>query len=134
MKAEEHTELIPFIANFAERRKEGQPLPGVYDEDLNLVVVNKKGKVPLIEAYRGIETLTKTEATRESDEGDEALIETVTKTNTVRESDDDWNQMLDVMTKTFVERESDDNDHQFLVEMYTKTKMDREGDDHHPEL
>jgi hypothetical protein len=122
----------PFIIRYAEPRGKSVPLPGMYDEALQIVVSNKTGeKTPLIRAYTHPEVFTKTEAERESDESPSILLETVTKTAAERESDDaDIKHPPEFVTKTFVERESDD-DQLFSLELQTKTKMEREGDDNH---
>ncbi len=120
----------PFITLFAETRGKSIPLPGKYDEELQVVVSNKSGgKTPLIRAYSHPETFTKTESDRESDESPSILLETVTKTAAARESDDaNIKHPPELVTKTFVQREADD-ERWFLLELQTKTKVQREGDD-----
>ncbi|MCL4476567.1 MAG: hypothetical protein M1497_00785 [Nitrospirae bacterium] len=120
----------PFITLYAESRGKSVPLPGKYDEELQIVVFDKEGKkAPLIRVCSYPETFTKTEADRESDESSSVLLETQTKTAAGRESDDaDIKHPPELMTKTFVERESDD-DRLFFLELQTKTKIEREGDD-----
>jgi hypothetical protein len=122
----------PFIMLFAESRGRSLPLPGAYDEELQVVVSNESGKrTPLIKAYTSSEIFTKTEADRESDEHTPLSLKAVARTVMGKESDDTHiRHAPDLLTKTFVERESDD-DRSFSFELQTKTRMDREGDDSH---
>jgi hypothetical protein len=124
--------LRPFITLFAESRRGANPLPGKYDDELQVTVLNESGKkTPIIKAYRAREIYTKTEADRESDEDSTVLLETETKTMAwPRESDDINVNLPELATKTDVKRESDD-DHLFSLELQTKTRMEREGDDNH---
>lgn len=126
----ESISTIPFIARFAEPRRENVPLIGKYDEEKKVTVING---TPLIKSMQTIETLTKTEASREGDDASERqfLLESSTKTAVQREGDDF--AIVETMTKTFTERESDD-DRAFLLELMTKTRMDREGDDNHLDI
>ena len=128
----------PFIMLFAEPRTEAPSLPGEYDEDFKVVTVRQGNhKIPIIKVQRNLETLTKTEQDRESDEEcySPVLLETLTKTATNRESDESGRDcLIELATKTLADRESDEDDKISLTELYTKTKVDREGDDENFDL
>lgn len=55
-------------------------------------------------------------------------FESMTTTKVARENNDD-NMILELMTKTLVDRERDDERRELLLEMMTKTRMQRERDD-----
>ena len=122
----------PFITLFSEPRGRSIPLPGQYDEELQVVVSNNPGeKTPLIRIHCHPEAFTKTKIDRESDDNPPIFLETVTKTAAARESDDvDIKHLPELLTKTEMQREGDD-ERLFSLELQTKTRMDREGDDNH---
>lgn len=123
----------PFITLFAESRTVTSPLPGKYDEELQVTILNESEmKIPIIKACRNQEILTKTKVQRESDENSMVLLETMTKTEARRESDDVSANLPELFTKTDVIREADD-DRLFSLELQTKTmtRIEREGDDNH---
>ncbi|WKZ32802.1 MAG: hypothetical protein QY316_12985 [Thermodesulfobacteriota bacterium] len=122
---------IPFIMLFSKPRRNAEALPGRYDNELDVMVLDVAGqKMPLIKTSSMPELITFTRVQRESNDEQENPImqETVTKTAVSRESDDHSNYLLETMTKTFTERESDD-DSLGINELYTKTEVDREQED-----
>jgi len=106
----------PLLMRFAVRRQLGAALPGFYDDEKQVwVVETSQGVVPLVE----------------STGAPAANAELFTKTNAERERDDPGaSELLELLTKTANQLERDDVDpKQRLLELITLTKIGSERPD-----
>lgn len=102
--------MKPVILDYAIERKEKTNSIYEYDfsEALNMLTI-EGNKIPFIDSTcTDIALLTKTRATRESDDNSFNMLELQTKTDASRERDDDYNCFLEMLTKTFSQIERDD--------------------------
>jgi len=126
---------LPFIARFAERRKEGvHPIKLFYDDEKNVTMGRIKNKIlPVVELKSlAAELLSKTETINESDDYNPTSLELElqTKTAASRESDEGEALCLELATKTFAEKESEEASLDIAIsELYTKTLQETESDD-----
>ena len=105
----------PYILSYTENienKYNTEHLPYTYDHYLSLNIINNsKQKLPYIHnGGDNIETLTKTEEDRESDEDELSFLELLTKTFDDNEKDEE-NNNIELLTKTKDERESDEDDY-----------------------
>ena len=126
---------IPFIAKYSEKRDNGtRSLKLHYDEKTCVTMARIKDKhIPLVKLNNPIpELLTKTESRKEADDYNPTTLELElqTKTNASKESDEGGAHYLQLVTKTFAEKESDDVSFDIAAsELYTKTKQEVESED-----
>ena len=113
-KVREEKKVLPLLVKHAVLRSEGEDIPGYYSENLDMWVVEKKGReVPLIDlAIPQSELVTKTKSSEERD-------------------DEEQTYALSLVTKTHVQLESDDEQFSVygLAELATKTDAKTERDD-----
>lgn len=127
----------PLIFDFCTpRRSDDAKTIYYYDFDKNLNMVNLNGQaIPFVEyGNNAVEMITKTFTHREADDDNKALFELDTITKVNREGNDEDNRMMSGVfefdTNTRVSRESSDLDPNIgLLELMTKTEVDRERDD-----
>lgn len=123
--------LIPFIARYAENQIE-MPLDNnfsTYDERQDVTIAAKSGQ-PLVNLSPAVtETMTKTEAARESeDTAALSLLALETATAVKREAPDFDYAFSEFLTKTKAARESDESQYS-LFELMTETRVARESSD-----
>lgn len=83
--------IQPFLAGFATKRSGEKTMPGRYDVDRSVWVLDEiDGPVPMVEKARDLADLvTKTKVDQEKDDpGIVALLDLVTKTDARKERDD----------------------------------------------
>ena len=127
----------PLIFDFCTpRRNDDTNTIYYYDFDKNLNVVNLNGQtIPFVDyGTNAVEMITKTFTHREADDDNKALFEFDTITKVSREGNDENNSMMsrtfEFETSTRVFREGSDLDLNVgLLELMTKTEVDRERDD-----
>lgn len=132
MNTEFECESIPFILFFSSPRRTAEAIPGTYDENINVMVIDTAGqKIPLIKVTSMPENITVTKVSQESNDEqyNSIMLETITRTAHQREHPDASNDyLLESLTKSRANRESED-DSFTLKELYTKTEVQREQED-----
>tara|TARA_R110000787_G_scaffold43856_2_gene107380 strand:- start:2769 stop:3386 length:618 start_codon:yes stop_codon:yes gene_type:complete len=149
--------ILPLLFRAATPRSAGPEIPGNYDPNLNVWVVNTAGvSRPIITISEGallcVRTLTKIAAETDDEEAltelsAQQLCELQTKTETKQESDDEqagslsrFGSIAELETKTSFNSEADDDKFEelntinftpsyTLPELLTKTDVQRESDD-----
>ena len=113
---DESKELLPLLVGFSVRRTGDDTLPGHYDTEQQVWVVNgSQGVRPIIETAGDLcELVTKTSTVPERDDvGSTSILEATTKTEARPERDDvaerSFVGLLELATKTKVQLERDDS-------------------------